>query len=145
MFTVIVLWQQRHLQGYFPSVPARLFAGVECCCHSNGGDDFSMVHAERVGASPLDYLQRWFLDGSMRGQCELEMHWWDESEHPSGSAADNALYERMGESNYMALKRRRAIAFIESHPGGYALRSMRRVVFMWTGIWVSVTLSTRCS
>jgi hypothetical protein len=35
----------------------------------------------------------------------------------------------------MAAKRRRAIAYIATHPGAYALRSLRHVFFMWTGFW----------
>jgi hypothetical protein len=36
---------------------------------------------------------------------------------------------------YMAEKRRRAIEYINNHPGRYTARSLRHVIFMWTGFW----------
>jgi hypothetical protein len=69
------------------------------------------------------------------GNVNNSLHWWDGSEHPSGSEQENAQYERLGELNYMATKRTRAIAYIASHPGAYALRSLRHAIFMWTGFW----------
>src|SRR3984885_10711113 len=35
----------------------------------------------------------------------------------------------------MAAKRQEAMNYIQRHPAAYALRSLRRVVFMWTGFW----------
>ncbi len=35
----------------------------------------------------------------------------------------------------MAAKHDRAIAYIATHPGTYALRSLRHAIFMWTGFW----------
>jgi len=62
-------------------------------------------------------------------------HWWNGDVHPSGSAADLHEYLRLGETGYMLEKRLQALAFITSNPGTYILRSIRRVVFMWTGYW----------
>jgi 4-amino-4-deoxy-L-arabinose transferase-like glycosyltransferase len=92
------------------------------------------VRNELVLHRPIVFKDGFWMEVCV-GNVNGSVHWWDESEHPSGSAADNARFERMGESDYMALKRHRAIAFVESHPAEYALRSMRRVVFMWTGVW----------
>jgi Dolichyl-phosphate-mannose-protein mannosyltransferase len=69
------------------------------------------------------------------GNVSNSLHWWDGEEHPSGNARENAQYERMGELSYMAAKRGQAIFFIKTHPGKYALRSLRHAVFMWTGFW----------
>jgi hypothetical protein len=62
-------------------------------------------------------------------------HWWNGDVHPSGSVVDLHVYLRLGETGYMAEKRQQALAFITSNPRTYILRSVRRVVFMWTGFW----------
>jgi hypothetical protein len=69
------------------------------------------------------------------GNVNNSLHWWDGSEHPSGSARENAEYERLGELSYMTAKRNRAVTYIAAHPGAYALRSLRHAIFMWTGFW----------
>jgi 4-amino-4-deoxy-L-arabinose transferase-like glycosyltransferase len=69
------------------------------------------------------------------GNLDNSLHWWDAEEHPSGSEVEREQYSRIGEISYMAEKRRLAMAYIEHHPGRYAIRSVRRVVLMWTGFW----------
>jgi Dolichyl-phosphate-mannose-protein mannosyltransferase len=69
------------------------------------------------------------------GNVNNSLHWWDGEEHPSGSTVEREQYQRLGEIGYMEEKRRRAIEYIENHPGRYAIRSLRHVVFMWTGFW----------
>lgn len=63
------------------------------------------------------------------------LYWWNGTEHPSGSAAQMAEFDRLGELPYMAEKRRQAIAYIEQEPWRYVLRSCRRMIYMWTGFW----------
>jgi Dolichyl-phosphate-mannose-protein mannosyltransferase len=93
-----------------------------------------LLRNELVLNRPIVFKDGFWMEVCV-GNVNRSLHWWDEMEHPSGSASDNALYERLGESHYMALKRGKAVAFIENHPAEYALRSIRRVIFMWTGIW----------
>jgi Dolichyl-phosphate-mannose-protein mannosyltransferase len=69
------------------------------------------------------------------GNLGDDLHWWNGSVHPAGSTAEMEDFQRLGELRYMAEKRKLALAFIETHPGTYVARSIRRVVFMWTGFW----------
>jgi 4-amino-4-deoxy-L-arabinose transferase-like glycosyltransferase len=62
-------------------------------------------------------------------------HWWNGGVHPCDSVTEMHEYQRLGETGYLAEKRRQALAFITNNPGTYVLRSIRRVVFMWTGYW----------
>jgi hypothetical protein len=55
--------------------------------------------------------------------------------NPPTSEAENEEFNRLGEIEYMAAKRRGAVAFIKTHPGWVALVSLRRVVVTWTGAW----------
>jgi 4-amino-4-deoxy-L-arabinose transferase-like glycosyltransferase len=93
-----------------------------------------VVRNELVLHQPVVFKDGFWLEVCV-GNVNNSLHWWDGDEHPSGSAWESAQYERWGESSYMAAKRRRAIVYIETHPGAYALRSLRHVVFMWTGFW----------
>ena len=63
------------------------------------------------------------------------LHWWNGDVHPAGSAAEMEEYQRLGEIGYMAERRHQAFAWIKSHPGTYLYRSIRRIVFVWTGFW----------
>jgi 4-amino-4-deoxy-L-arabinose transferase-like glycosyltransferase len=89
---------------------------------------------ERVLHQPVVFKDGYWLEVCV-GNVNNSLHWWDGGEHPSGSEQENAQYEQLGELNYMAAKRTRAIAYIASHPGAYALRSLRHAIFMWTGFW----------
>src|SRR5208282_6215038 len=54
---------------------------------------------------------------------------------PPSSEAELNEFNRLGEIEYMAAKRRGAVGFIAAHPGWVVLTSLRRVVFTWTGAW----------
>jgi 4-amino-4-deoxy-L-arabinose transferase-like glycosyltransferase len=61
---------------------------------------------------------------------------WVNSElHPNHNDAELQEYERMGEWDYMAHKRDQAVAFIRTHPRWYAVMTLRRVLYIWTGYW----------
>ena len=62
-------------------------------------------------------------------------HWFPDAAHPSTSASEEEEFNRLGELNYMAEKRRETIGFLRSHPGWFAWVSFRRFVFTWTGFW----------
>jgi 4-amino-4-deoxy-L-arabinose transferase-like glycosyltransferase len=62
-------------------------------------------------------------------------HWWNETVDPCGSFAEMAEFQRVGEQAYMAEKWRLALEVLRSNPGTFLWRSVRRVVYMWTGYW----------
>jgi 4-amino-4-deoxy-L-arabinose transferase-like glycosyltransferase len=55
--------------------------------------------------------------------------------HPSMAEAESNEFYRLGEIAYMAEKRRGAEGFIASHPAWFALVTLRRIAFTWTGAW----------
>lgn len=55
--------------------------------------------------------------------------------HPSDSAREWSKYQQLGETKYFALKKREALAFISVHKKLYAMQTLRRVVYIWTGFW----------
>jgi 4-amino-4-deoxy-L-arabinose transferase-like glycosyltransferase len=69
------------------------------------------------------------------GNIHESLHWWDDAEHPSGSDTEAARFAHLGERDYMAAKRVDALAYIKSNPRRYAWRTMRHVLFLWTGFW----------
>ena len=83
---------------------------------------------------PIFFKDGFWLEACV-GNLGNDLHWWNGKVHPAGSAKEMADFQRLGELGYMAEKRRLGIAFIEAHPGTYVVRSLRRVVFMWTGFW----------
>ena len=93
-----------------------------------------LVRNEHVLHQPVVFKDGFWMEVCV-GNVNNSLHWWDGDEHPSGSARDNAQYEQLGELRYMAAKHDRAIAYIATHPGAYALRSLRHAIFMWTGFW----------
>jgi Dolichyl-phosphate-mannose-protein mannosyltransferase len=69
------------------------------------------------------------------GNLGNDLHWWNGQVHPAGNPAEVAELQRLGELGYMAEKREMALGFIKAHPGIFLVRSIRRVVFIWTGFW----------
>lgn len=62
-------------------------------------------------------------------------HWDPPGYHPSDSTAEWNEYQQLGEVNYMALKKSEALRFIDAHKKLYAMQTMRRIVYIWTGFW----------
>jgi len=58
-----------------------------------------------------------------------------EARHPSVSPIEEEEYNRLGELNYMAEKRRESIEFIRTRPRWFAGVTLRRIVHTWTGFW----------
>jgi len=69
------------------------------------------------------------------GNVGNDRHWWNGVVHPAGSSSEVAEIQRVGELAYLEEKRTLALSFIETHPGIYVWRCVRRVVFIWTGFW----------
>lgn len=62
-------------------------------------------------------------------------HWDPPGYHPSDNDQDWSEYQQLGESGYMDLKRKEARAFIGAHIRLYAVQTLRRAVYIWTGFW----------
>jgi Dolichyl-phosphate-mannose-protein mannosyltransferase len=92
------------------------------------------IRNELILHQPVLFKDGFWLEVCV-GNVNNSLHWWDGTEHPSGSVRENVLYEKLGELSYMDTKRRQAIDYVASHPGGYAFRSLRHAIFMWTGFW----------
>jgi len=71
----------------------------------------------------------------LAGNLGNTLHWWNGSVDPCGNAAELAEFQRLGEQAYMAEKWRLAVAVLQSNPRTFVWRSLRRVVYMWTGYW----------
>jgi 4-amino-4-deoxy-L-arabinose transferase-like glycosyltransferase len=93
-----------------------------------------MVRNKLVLGHTIPFKDGFWLEVCV-GNVNNTPHWWDGEEHPSGSARESTQFERLGELRYMAAKRQEALTYIHLHPGAYALRTFRHVVFMWTGFW----------
>jgi 4-amino-4-deoxy-L-arabinose transferase-like glycosyltransferase len=93
-----------------------------------------VVRNELVLGHPIPFKDGFWLEVCV-GNVNNSLHWWDGEEHPSGSARESARFERLGELRYMTAKHQEAMTYIQRHPGAYALRTFRHVVFMWTGFW----------
>jgi len=55
--------------------------------------------------------------------------------HPASNPAEMRKYLASGEVAYIAQKRAMAVDMVRHHPGLFATRSFRRVVYFWTGFW----------
>jgi len=54
---------------------------------------------------------------------------------PPTSEAQEQEFNRLGEIQYAAAKKRAAVQYITAHPGWVAVMTLRRVVYEWTGAW----------
>jgi hypothetical protein len=93
-----------------------------------------VVRNKLVLGHPIPFKDGFWLEVCV-GNVNNSRHWWDGQEHPSGSPQESAQFEQLGELRYMAAKHQEAMTYIQRHPGKYALRTLRHVVFMWTGFW----------
>lgn len=93
-----------------------------------------LIRNYRTFHTPILFKDGFWLEVCV-GNLGDDLHWWNGHVHPAGSTAENEEFQRLGELRYLAEKRKQALAFIEAHPGTYVVRSLRRVVFMWTGFW----------
>jgi 4-amino-4-deoxy-L-arabinose transferase-like glycosyltransferase len=59
---------------------------------------------------------------------------WMDYLHPSKNAQQLELYRQMGESAYVAERRRQAIAYIKEDYGRFAVLSLKRFVYFWAGL-----------
>ena len=55
--------------------------------------------------------------------------------HPSSNPAEMRKWLAMGERAFLAEKRTLAIAYLRQHPGFFFQKTLRRIVYYWTGYW----------
>ncbi|MFZ0306501.1 MAG: glycosyltransferase family 39 protein [Terracidiphilus sp.] len=55
--------------------------------------------------------------------------------HPSSNPAEMKKFLAMGETAFLTEKRQLAIAYIRQHPGFPIRKTLRRIVYYWTGFW----------
>ena len=93
-----------------------------------------LVRNSRVFQQPVFLKDNFWMEVCI-GNLGDGRRWWNDSVHPAGNNAELAEFRQIGELNYMLRERGEAIDFIQNHPGVYLWRSLRRVVYMWTGFW----------
>jgi hypothetical protein len=62
-------------------------------------------------------------------------HWAAYDLGPWHSDAEWQQFQQLGELGYMAKEKKQAVEFIRANPRWYALTTLRRAVFIWTGFW----------
>jgi Dolichyl-phosphate-mannose-protein mannosyltransferase len=93
-----------------------------------------LIRNYRVFHAPVFLKDNFWMEFCV-GNLGDNLHWWNGAVHPSGSGADLKTFERLGETRYMAMKREQAFAFLEHSSETYGIRTVRRIVYMWTGYW----------
>jgi 4-amino-4-deoxy-L-arabinose transferase-like glycosyltransferase len=61
--------------------------------------------------------------------------WVNRDLHPNHNDVEQSEYERDGEIAYMDHKRDQAMDYIRNHPAWYAVMTVRRFIYLWTGYW----------
>ncbi len=93
-----------------------------------------LIRNYRVFPEPVFLKDNFWMEVCV-GNLGDASHWWNGAVHPAGNVKEFDDFRRLGEQGYMLEKRRQAIDFLQTHPGIYAWRCLRRVVFTWTGFW----------
>jgi 4-amino-4-deoxy-L-arabinose transferase-like glycosyltransferase len=93
-----------------------------------------LVRNFRVFEQPVFLKDNFWMELRV-GNLGNGQHWWNDSFHPAANNAELDEFRQLGELGYMIRARQQAVAFIKDHPGLYLWRTIRRVVFMWTGFW----------
>lgn len=93
-----------------------------------------MVRNYRVFHRPVFLKDNFWMEVCV-GNLGNATHWWNDAVHPAGQNGELAEFQKLGELSYMQRARELAVADIRLHPGIWAWRTIRRVVYMWTGFW----------
>ena len=92
------------------------------------------VRNQLVLHQPVVFKDGFWLEVCV-GNVNNSLHWWDGEEHPSGSAQEIARFRTAGRIRLYGSKAPASHYLHRNASGAYALRSLRHVVFMWTGFW----------
>jgi hypothetical protein len=68
------------------------------------------------------------------GNNGYSRHWANGKVRPSNNPAELSEFKQ-GELAYMAHKKAQALDFIKAHPRWYAVMTLRRAIYLWTGFW----------
>lgn len=130
-FPFVVAWicyrlQARHMKWKTPAL-----VGAVCVLMTISP---WLVRNYRTFQQPV-FLKDGFPLALLAGNFGNTLHWWNGSIDPCGNAAEMAEFQRVGEIAYMKKKWHDAFEFLKNNPGVFAVRSLRRPVYMWTGYW----------
>jgi hypothetical protein len=93
-----------------------------------------MIRNDRVFGRPVFLKDNFWMEFSV-GNVGNAVHWWNDAVHPAGQNNELAVFRQLGELGYMQRDRKLALTYIRDHPGIVVWRTIRRVVYMWTGFW----------
>jgi Dolichyl-phosphate-mannose-protein mannosyltransferase len=93
-----------------------------------------MIRNDRVFHRPVFLKDNFWMEVCV-GNLGNAVHWWNDAVHPAGENTELAVFRQLGELGYMQRDRQLAVTYIRTHPGVVIWRSIRRVVYMWTGFW----------
>jgi 4-amino-4-deoxy-L-arabinose transferase-like glycosyltransferase len=93
-----------------------------------------LVRNYRAFHQPV-FLKDGFPLAFLAGNLGNTQHWWNGTVDPCGSAAELAEFQHLGETAYLRGKWHQMFALIKANPEIVLWRSLRRVVYMWTGYW----------
>lgn len=69
------------------------------------------------------------------GNSGDSFHWHPSWTGPWHTEEDWRAFQELGEIGYMEREKRKALDFIGSHPGWFAIATVRRFGYIWTGFW----------
>ncbi|MGA7557529.1 MAG: glycosyltransferase family 39 protein [Terriglobales bacterium] len=93
-----------------------------------------LVRNYRVFHQPVFLKDNFWMELCV-GNLGNGQHWWNDAVHPAANSAELTAFRNLGEMGYMTREHRQALAFIRNNPGIFVWRTLRRVVYMWTGYW----------
>lgn len=88
----------------------------------------------RVFGELLPLRSNFWLEFSL-GNNEEAWTMQTDASHPASNPREFARYQSLGELRYMDERRVQSLAFIAAQPSTFALLTLRRIVFVWTGFW----------
>jgi 4-amino-4-deoxy-L-arabinose transferase-like glycosyltransferase len=69
------------------------------------------------------------------GNNQDSWHWGPPGYHPSDNENEWREYRELGEIGYTERKFHQGLEFIRSHKALYAVQTLRRMIYLWTGFW----------
>jgi len=93
-----------------------------------------LIRNQRTFRAPVFLKDNFWMEICV-GNLNPKPDFWNADVHPSEVPAEMAQFQQLGELGYMQAKKREALNFIQSQPRTFVSRSLRRTLYVWTGIW----------
>jgi|SRR5579875_51829 len=119
-------WRARRRRHPWIALPAISLAVALLCCVPWTIRNYAVFH-RFVPLSSVLGLQLWL------GNNPQAKPPWLGTLHPINDSAERAQYIQMGEMNYMNMKERQALGYMEKHPRQVASFAAQRFVSIWSG------------